>query len=81
MAPQASATLTALNNSSMKTPNLVLILAATLAWGWFIWPGPWHYDQDQNIPIRTHRVTGKTEYLFGGKWARIGDQSITLPPG
>lgn len=57
----------------MQTKNLALTLSAVLLWGWFIWPGPWHYDKiEDQLPIRTHRVTGKTQYLIAGEWTDIG---------
>ncbi|HEY7680894.1 MAG TPA: hypothetical protein VIC04_10305 [Terriglobia bacterium] len=47
-----------------------LILIVLVAW--FVWPTPYRYDRmnfgGTEFPVRTHRITGRTEILFPSGW-------------
>lgn len=56
----------------MSSRNLALVLAAVLAFAFFIWPGQWKYDRLGEVPMRTHRVSGESELFAFGEWVSLG---------
>ena len=58
----------------MKTTNLFLILSATLLFALIIWPGQWKYDRLGELPMRTHRLTGRSELFTGTEWMPVGQK-------
>lgn len=58
----------------MKTSNLFLLLSAILLFALLIWPGQWKYDKLGELPMRTHRLTGRSELFTGTEWTPVGQQ-------
>ena len=56
----------------MRTRNIVIICVALLAAGILFWPTLYRYDKmtsgELSVPMRMNRLTGYTEYFYGGKW-------------
>lgn len=70
----------------MKTPTKVLIAVAAAvgtasvwAFLYLVWPTPYHYTQmrlgTNQLPVRIHRWTERTEILFPGEgWRKVPDK-------
>ena len=58
----------------IATRNLALIVAAVFAFALFIWPGQWRYQTIQQTPMRTHRITGRSQLFFGGEWISLDEK-------
>lgn len=48
-----------------------ILCATVLLFGLLIWPGQWHYSHLQEVPMRTHRLSGRTELFAGGEWIDV----------
>lgn len=64
----------------MNTKNITIICATLILIGILFWPTQYRYDkitlQGNTLPVRTHRLTGYTEYFLMGKWIpQEGQQS------
>lgn len=64
----------------MNTKSIAIICAAVILIGILFWPTLYRYDrmtlQGNTLPVRTHRLTGYTEYFLMGKWIpQEGQQS------
>ncbi len=58
---------------------IVVILLA--GYGYLVWPTPWaHYTEISRgftFHTRVHRITGRTERLFGSEWLPITPSPTT----
>ncbi|MEW6068110.1 MAG: hypothetical protein AB1610_07460 [Nitrospirota bacterium] len=56
----------------MNTKSIAIICATLILIGLLFWPTLYRYDkmtlQGNTFPVRTHRLTGYTEYFLMGKW-------------
>jgi hypothetical protein len=64
----------------MNTKSIAIICATVILIGILFWPTLYRYDRmtlgRNTLPVRTHRVTGYTEYFLNGKWIpQEGQQS------
>lgn len=64
----------------MNTKNIAIICATITLIGIFFWPTLYRYDkmilEGNTFPVRTHRLTGYTEYFLMGEWIpQEGQQS------
>src|SRR5689334_17652119 len=57
----------------LSTRNLTVIVLAAFAFGLFIWPGQWRYQTVGQTPMRTHRITGRSQFLVAGEWISLDD--------
>src|SRR5687767_11761559 len=58
----------------VSTRNLAMLLIAGLGCALFIWPGQWRYSTVDRAPMRTHRITGRSELFFSGEWVTLDGQ-------
>ena len=62
----------------MTTKSIAIICATLILIGLLFWPTLYRYDkmtiQGNIFPVRTHRLTGYTEYFLMGKWIPQGGQ-------
>lgn len=64
----------------MKARNLtIVLLLAAIIFAVFVWPTRYRYDHlkmgDSNYPVRTDRLTGKTEVLAQNGWQELISES------
>lgn len=56
----------------MNTKGIAIICGTLILIGILFWPTLYRYDkmtwQGNTFPVRTHRLTGYTEYFLRGKW-------------
>jgi hypothetical protein len=56
----------------MNTKTIGIICATLILVGVLFWPTLYRYDtmtlQGNTLPVRTHRLTGYTEYFLMGQW-------------
>ena len=57
----------------------VLFALLAAAFAYWVWPTPWQHFTRGELPIRTHRVTGRTEILVLGGW-RVWEAPRPLDP-
>lgn len=71
----ASVELTHREWSSAIVKSVAIICGACLVFGFFVWPGQWHYSQIGDVPMRTHRLSGRSELFAGGNWIDVSQST------